>query len=63
MSKKTHIPADRQAELDRLREQVRHAEDHGQTDTAHHEMLRRLEETLGLITSRKIEEPIEVNDG
>lgn len=64
MPKKIHIPADKQAEYDRLKEQVRHAEAHGQADTAHHEMLRRFEMELGLITSRKIEEPSnEVSNG
>ena len=64
MPKKLHIPADRQAEYDRLKEQVRHAEQHGQYDTAHHEMLRRLEIELGLIPTRKTEEPTnEVNNG
>ena len=36
----------REEQLRALREQVAHAEQHGQFDTAHHEMLRRLEEDL-----------------
>ena len=57
-------PPEKLAELERLRENVRHAEAHEQYDTAHHELLRRLERQLGLITSGKIEEqPNEVNDG
>jgi hypothetical protein len=67
MAKKLHIikiPSERQADLDRLREQVRHAEAHDQRDTCHHQMLARLESELGLIPARKIEDKKEdVNDG
>jgi hypothetical protein len=66
-SKQLHvmkIPLERQADLDRLREQVRHAEDHDQYDTCHHAMLARLESELGLIPARKIEDKKEdVNHG
>ena len=59
------LPPEKLEQLEQLRAQVKHAEDHGQTDTAHHTMLNRLEAELGLITSRKIEEPTkdEVNNG
>ena len=57
------IPLERQADLDRLREQVRHAESHDQFDTCHHVMLARLESELGLIHARKIEEQKDVENG
>jgi hypothetical protein len=66
MKKQLHvmkIPLERQADLDRLREQVRHAEDHDQRDTCHHVMLARLESELGLIPARKIEEQKDVTNG
>jgi hypothetical protein len=65
-SKQLHvmkIPSERQADLDRLREQVRHAEGHDQHDTCHHIMLARLESELGLIPARKIEEQKDVDNG
>ena len=59
------VPPEKLEALDRLRENVRHAEAHGQTDTAHHEMLASLEAELGLIPSGKTEgqKPDEVNNG
>jgi hypothetical protein len=58
------LPPGKLEQLETLRASVAHAEAHGQTDTAHHEMLRRLEIELGLIPSRKIEESIdEVSNG
>jgi len=36
--------AELEKQIEALEEQVRHAEQHGQTDTAHHEMLRRLKQ-------------------
>jgi hypothetical protein len=44
-----HIPNDPKEnelakQIEALEEQVRHAEAHGQFDTAHHEMLRRLKQ-------------------
>lgn len=59
-----NLPPEKAALLEQLRAQVRHAEDHGQHDTAHHTMLERLEKELGLIPARKIEEsPDEVTHG
>ena len=58
------LPPEKLDELERLRANVAHAEAHGQTDSVHHAMLKRLEAELGLITSGKIEETKdEVNDG
>jgi hypothetical protein len=36
------VSPDLQAQIDQLRAQVKHAEDHGQFDTVHHTMLARL---------------------
>ena len=36
------IPPELKAQIDQLKQQVRHAEDHGQFDTAHHTMLKRV---------------------
>lgn len=47
------IPNDKYAELLRLQEQVRHAEQHGQTDTAHHAMLARLMKELGITPAKE----------
>lgn len=66
MSRTRNKPTpEQQAELDRLRAEVEHAERKGNMDTAHHEMLQRLEAELGLIPARKIEvqNKDEVNDG
>lgn len=39
---KAPVKTEAEKELERLQEQVRHAEEHGgQADTCHHEMLRR----------------------
>ena len=59
------LPPEKLEELERLRANVRHAEAHGQTDTAHHVMLNRLEVELGLIPGRKElrDEPNEVTNG
>jgi hypothetical protein len=57
-------PPEKLEELDRLRASVAKAESKGNFDTAHHEMLKRLEAELGLIPTRKIEGPKdEVNNG
>lgn len=56
-SKEESISNEDYAELQRLLQQVRHAEEHGQTDTVHHEMLRRHQKKLGLIPAGKIEGP------
>lgn len=61
-----NVPPDRLADLERLREQVRHAEAHDQRDTCHHEMLARLEAELGLIPGKKDmreQQKDEVNNG
>lgn len=55
MKKKTITPA-QQKQLDALQEQVRHAESHGNFNTAHHAMLARLKAELGLIPNGKTEE-------
>ncbi len=57
-----NVPPEKVAELERLRVNVAHAEAHDQHDTCHHDMLRRLEVELGLITSGKIEGPTEVTE-
>lgn len=60
----TGLTPEQQQQLDNLRYAVRRCEEKGLTDTAHHEMLKRLESELGLITGRKNEGPKdEVNDG
>jgi hypothetical protein len=51
-----NVPPEKVDELERLREQVRHAEAHDQRATVHHEMLARLESELGLIPARKNED-------
>ena len=56
MRNKKGITPDQQAQLDALRYQVKRCEDKGLTDTAHHEMLARLEKSLGLIPAGKIED-------
>jgi hypothetical protein len=60
-----NLPPASRAELERLREQVRHAEGHNQFDTVHHLMLARFESVLGLVTSKKDmrAKENEVNDG
>jgi hypothetical protein len=62
-TKEESIPNEKYAELQRLSAQVRHAEEHGQTDTVHHVMLARLQKELGLIPTREIEGPKEEPDG
>ena len=58
------LPPGKLEELEQLRANVAHAEAHGQTDSVHHVMLKRLEVELGLITSKKeSREQDEVNDG
>lgn len=54
MRNKKLTPA-QQAQLEQLQAQVKHAEDHGQFDTAHHEILARFRAELGLIPAGKIE--------
>ena len=51
-----NIPPEKLEQLESLRESVRKAESKGNTNTAHHEMLERLETELGLIPARKIED-------
>jgi hypothetical protein len=51
-----NIPPEKVDELDRLRQQAKHAEGHGQFDTVHHLMLARLMSELGLIPTRKNED-------
>lgn len=58
------ITAEQQEKLDALRYQVKRAEEKGNTDTAHHEMLARLEKELGLIPAGKVEGKKDgINDG
>jgi hypothetical protein len=60
-----NVPPETVDELERLREQVRHAEAHDQRATVHHELLARLESELGLIPTKKEsrETKDEVEDG
>jgi hypothetical protein len=59
-----NVPPEKVDELDKLRQQVAHAEAHDQHGTVHHEMLQRLESELGLIPNKKEtrETPSEVNN-
>jgi tellurite resistance protein len=60
-----NAPPEKLEQLEVLRASVAKAESKGNFDTAHHEMLHRLETELGLIPARKTEgsTPDEVNDG
>lgn len=48
-----NIPAEKIQQLKNYRYAVKRCEDKGLYDTAHHEMLKRLEAELGLITNQK----------
>ncbi len=52
-NKKTEITPEKSAELERLRYQVRRCEDKGLMNTAHHEMLARLEAELGIVKEKE----------
>jgi len=56
-TKEESISNEDYAELQRLLTNVRHAEEHGQMDSVHHEMLKRHQKKLGLIPAGKIEGP------
>jgi hypothetical protein len=65
-SKRHSIPLEKAEELERLEYSVRRAEEKGNFDTAHHEMLTRLRSELGLIPDKKDTRETkqdEVNDG
>lgn len=61
----TGISPEKQRQLEDLRYAVKRCEDKGLTDTAHHEMLKRLESELGLIPGKKDlrDQTDEVNNG
>jgi hypothetical protein len=50
---KKKLTEQQQQQLDALRYSVKRAEEKGNTDTAHHEILQRLEAELGLIPDKK----------